>query len=33
MNTKEKLEILKEYFDTLLNTGGPKELSKTMLQH
>ena len=28
MNTKEKLEIWKEYFDKLLNTEEPKELIK-----
>jgi hypothetical protein len=29
MNTKEKAEIWKEYFDKLLNTKDPKELIKT----
>jgi hypothetical protein len=29
MNTKEKAETRKEYFDKLLNTGVPKELIKT----
>jgi hypothetical protein len=28
MNTKEKEEIWKEYFDKLLNTEEPRELSK-----
>jgi uncharacterized protein YqeY len=28
MNTKEKAEIWKEYFDKLLNTEEPKELIK-----
>jgi len=28
MNTKEKAEIWKEYFDKLLNTGEPRELIK-----
>jgi hypothetical protein len=29
VNTKEKAEIWKEYFDKFLNTGDPKELIKT----
>jgi hypothetical protein len=29
VNTKEKAEMWKEYFDKLLNTGDPKELIKT----
>ena len=28
MNTKQKTEILKEYFDKLLNTEEPRELIK-----
>jgi hypothetical protein len=28
MNTKERAEIWKEYFDKLLNTEGPRELIK-----
>ena len=28
MNTKEKVEIWKEYFDELLNTEEPRELIK-----
>ena len=29
MNTKQREEIWKEYFDKLLNTEEPKELSQT----
>jgi hypothetical protein len=28
MNTKDKAEMWKEYFDKLLNTGEPRELIK-----
>jgi hypothetical protein len=29
MNTEDRVEMLKEYFDKLLYTDGPKELIKT----
>jgi hypothetical protein len=33
MNTKEKAEIWKEYFDKLLNTEEPKELKKEIKKY